>query len=130
MCSEVESKDFSKGRKDDVQAEPISSHSEPSSLVKDDNVAVCLKLLLHPDANIKDVLVAVALRNTLVHIRPLTDAKLFWLSHLVDFLTLIDYEIPGYEMPIVKIDLHVHLTSLLVGYNHSVVVPHSPMQLR
>ncbi|KAI1732177.1 autophagy-related protein 2 like protein B [Ditylenchus destructor] len=120
---------FASRAKDDLHAEPVPKE-EPCTLVNDDNFAVSLKIVLSPDDNMKDILIALALRNTLIHLKPFTDAKLFWGNQFADFFNVIDYGVPGYVLPIVKINLHVHLTSILLGYNHSSVVSSSPMQLR
>uniref|UniRef100_A0A915ELE5 Autophagy-related protein 2 n=1 Tax=Ditylenchus dipsaci TaxID=166011 RepID=A0A915ELE5_9BILA len=120
---------FALKHKDDVHAEAVPK-DEPCSVVSDDNFAVSLKILVNPEENMKDILVALALRNTIIHLKPFTDSKMFWANQFTDFFNVIDYEVPGYVIPIVKVNLHIHLTSILLGYNHSSVLENSPMQLR
>ena len=73
---------------------------------------------------------AAALRNSLVHIRPFIDKDMFWAVQFNNFFVVNDYGIPGYVLPTVKTDNHIHLTNVLVGYDHSEIIVDSPIQIR
>lgn len=113
----------------DLHVEAVPD-DEPCSTVEDDNFAVSLRISLNPDENLKDILLALAVRNTLVYFRPFNNSRMYWIDQFANFFNVLDYGVPGYVLPVVKMDLHVHLTSVLFGYDHSSVMPNSPMQLR
>lgn len=56
--------------------------------------------------------------------------KMLWIEQFSKFFNMKDYDVPGYTPPEVKINLHVNLKSILLGYFHSSVVSNSSMQLR
>lgn len=76
------------------------------------------------------MLVSISLRNTLLHVKPFTQIKMLWVEQFSKFLTMKEYEVPGYIPPEVKINLHINLRSILFGYSHSFIVPKSLILLR
>ena len=78
----------------------------------------------------QDIIVALAVRNTLIHFRPFRNPNHFWVQQFADFFNVVDYDVPGYVWPKTMIGLHLHLTSCLFGYDHSSVVENSPLKLR
>uniref|UniRef100_A0A914GZH6 Autophagy-related protein 2 n=1 Tax=Globodera rostochiensis TaxID=31243 RepID=A0A914GZH6_GLORO len=99
--------------------------------VDDDNFAIALKMQFYPEPeNTKDIFVAFGLRNSLVHLRPFSNSRYFWVSQFANFFTVSDYGVPGYVLPKVEANLHIHLESVFVGYDHSSITPSSPFQLR
>ena len=109
----------------------------------DDNFVFSAKLFYQEEDNTKvlhfclflykyfqDILLAFGVRNSLVHFRPCEKPALFWVSQFADFFAVADYGVIGYVPPKIKVDLRVHLTNALLGYDHSTIVANSPYQLR
>ncbi|CAD6188733.1 unnamed protein product [Caenorhabditis auriculariae] len=126
----LEAKDFGKWTKEETQAEFINTNDELSSGSLEDSIGVALHLHSRPDINVKDVLLSVALRNTLLHARPFGDVGQFWASQIAELFTLTDYAIPGYELPLITTDVHFNLENAVIGYNHVWVKPESKTKFR
>lgn len=80
--------------------------------------------------HLQNVLLAVGIRNSILHVTPFRDAGHFWVNQLIDFFNVVDYIVPGYELPEVTTQLHIHLASSLLAYDHCIVKPNSPLKLR
>ncbi|KAL3071887.1 hypothetical protein niasHT_031078 [Heterodera trifolii] len=100
--------------------------------VEDNNLAIALKMHYQPEPkHTKNILVAFGLRNSLIHLRPFASTRFFWVSQFANFFTVPDYDgVPGYVLPKVEANMHVHLQSVFVGYDHCLTTPSSPFQLR
>ena len=64
------------------------------------------------DQNVKDLLLAIAVRNTTIKIKPFRDSGHLWATQLVDLFTLRDYDIPGYELPLVTVSYRLNFNIL------------------
>ncbi|CAJ0609902.1 unnamed protein product [Cylicocyclus nassatus] len=122
--------DFGKWSRDDTQMETIPSGDEFCSQRTEDAVGVAIYLCERPGQNIKDVLLAIAVRNSCIQLRPFKNLKETWALQLADLFTLQDYPIPGYELPIVTTDLHIHLDNVVLAYDHAWTKPDSDVRLR
>uniref|UniRef100_A0A915BPE2 Autophagy-related protein 2 n=2 Tax=Parascaris univalens TaxID=6257 RepID=A0A915BPE2_PARUN len=129
---DVREKNFARRSKEDVRAAPAceSSTGELCQLVADDNFAVAFRIDFHFVENVKNVLLAVGIRNSILHVTPFRDAGHFWVNQLIDFFNVVDYIVPGYELPEMTTQLHIHLASSLLAYDHCCVKPNSPLKLR
>ncbi|VDM79498.1 unnamed protein product, partial [Strongylus vulgaris] len=99
----VNQPDFGKWSKDDTQMDSIPTGDEFCSQSSDDAVGVAVFLCERPGQNIKDVLLAIAIRNSCLQVRPFSNLKETWALQLADLFTLQDYPIPGYELPVVTV---------------------------
>ncbi|VDK56626.1 unnamed protein product [Cylicostephanus goldi] len=122
--------DFGKWSRDDTQMETIPPGDEFCSQRTEDAVGVAIYLCERPGQNIKDVLLAIAVRNSCIQLRPFKSLKETWALQLADLFTLQDYPIPGYELPIVTTDLHIHLDNVVLAYDHAWTKPDSDIRLR
>ncbi|RCN53519.1 ATG protein [Ancylostoma caninum] len=130
MPKVVNQPDFGKWSRDDTQMDSIPSGDEFSTQSPDDAVGVAIFLCERPGQNIKDVLLAIAVRNTSLQVRPFSNLKETWAFQLADLFTLQDYPIPGYELPVVTTDLHIHLDNVILAYDHVWTNPESDLRLR
>ncbi|KIH67559.1 ATG protein [Ancylostoma duodenale] len=130
MPKVVNQPDFGKWSRDDTQMDSIPSGDEFSTQSSDDAVGVAIFLCERPGQNIKDVLLAIAVRNTSLQVRPFSNLKETWAFQLADLFTLQDYPIPGYELPVVTTDLHIHLDNVVLAYDHVWTNPESDLRLR
>ncbi|VDM61936.1 unnamed protein product [Angiostrongylus costaricensis] len=130
MPKVVNQADFGKWNRDDTQMNSIPVGDEFRSQSADDAIGVAIYLCERPGQNIKDVLLAIAVRNSIVQLRPFRNSKETWMFQLADFLTLQDYPIPGYDLPMVTTDLHVHLDNVVLAYDHAWTNPESDVRLR
>ncbi|VDO44022.1 unnamed protein product [Haemonchus placei] len=126
----VNQADFGKWSRDDTQMDTIPSTDEFSSQCTDDSVGVAIYLCERLGQNIKDVLLAIAVRSTCVQLRPFRSSKETWMYQLAELFALQDYPIPGYELPVVTTDLHIHLDNVVLAYDHSWICPDSDIRLR
>ncbi|XGW33403.1 hypothetical protein V3C99_017658 [Haemonchus contortus] len=130
MPKVVNQADFGKWSRDDTQMDTIPSTDEFSSQCTDDSVGVAIYLCERLGQNIKDVLLAIAVRSTCVQMRPFRSSKETWMYQLAELFALQDYPIPGYELPVVTTDLHIHLDNVVLAYDHSWICPDSDIRLR
>ncbi|WKY16337.1 hypothetical protein Q1695_001199 [Nippostrongylus brasiliensis] len=130
MPKVINQADFGKWSRDDTQMNSFSSDNEFCSQSTDDAVGVAIFLCERPGQNIKDVLLAVAVRNTCLQLRPFRQSKDTWMFQLANLFTLQDYPIPGYELPVVTTDLHIHLDNVVLAYDHVWTNPESDIRLR
>ncbi|KAK6060465.1 hypothetical protein COOONC_01874, partial [Cooperia oncophora] len=126
----VNQADFGKWSRDDTQMDSVPSTDEFSSQTTDDAVGVAIYLCERLGQNIKDVLLAIAVRNTCVQLRPFRSSKETWMFQLAELFALQDYPIPGYELPVVTTDLHIHLDNVVLAYDHVWTNPESDIRLR
>uniref|UniRef100_A0A914VF89 Autophagy-related protein 2 n=1 Tax=Plectus sambesii TaxID=2011161 RepID=A0A914VF89_9BILA len=129
-ANDVAAENFARAAKGDLKAEPTPENVALCKLVEDDNVAVALRIALRPKDNAKDILAAIGIRNTTVHMHPFAEPGHFWITQLIDFFDVPDYPIAGYELPKITTELHVHAMSSTVSYDHSCVKAGSPLKLR
>ncbi|KAK5976929.1 hypothetical protein GCK32_001582 [Trichostrongylus colubriformis] len=130
MPKVVNQADFGKWSRDDTQMDSVLSTDEFSSQSTDDSVGVAIYLCERLGQNIKDVLLAIAVRNTSVQLRPFRSSKETWAFQLAELFALQDYPIPGYELPVVTTDLHIHLDNVILAYDHMWTNPESDIRLR
>ncbi|CAI2357338.1 unnamed protein product [Caenorhabditis sp. 36 PRJEB53466] len=130
MPNVISMKDFGRWGKDLTQLEYVPLDDELSSGSTEDAFAVALHMHFKPEQNVKDVLLGLALRNSLLQVKPFKNWGEFWITQLADLFTLQDYAIPGYELPAVSTDLHICFENALLGYDHSWVNPKSKLKLR
>lgn len=76
------------------------------------------------------MLLALALRNTMLQLRPFSDKDTFWVLQFMNFFDVVDFGVPGYVLPQLKVDLHIHLTNVLLNYDHSNIISYSLVQLQ
>ncbi|OZC09259.1 hypothetical protein X798_03803 [Onchocerca flexuosa] len=76
------------------------------------------------------MLVGVGIRNTTLHLKPYEIAEEFWINQLISFFDIVDYGIPGYELPQITTELHMHFSSSLLAYEHYFENPSPPISLR
>ncbi|CAP30179.1 Protein CBR-ATG-2 [Caenorhabditis briggsae] len=126
----ITAKDFGKWSKDFNQLEHVPPTDELSSGSTEDAFAVALHMSFKPDINVKDVLLGIAIRNSLLQARPIKNWGAFWITQLADLFTLQDYAIPGYVLPTITTDLHICLENDIIGYDHSWIIPSSKLKLR
>lgn len=96
----------------------------------EDNLAVAMKIFNNLEDNQRNITLAISVRNTLLHYRPVLNPIHYWPHQFANFFDLVDYGVPGYEWPQLVMDLHVQLKNTTFNYDHSTVVPDSPMVLR
>ncbi|KAK6110251.1 ATG C terminal domain family protein [Brugia pahangi] len=123
-------KDFAHHFKEGMQAEPIVDEEICFLEEEEDNFAIAIRIDFHFDENLKNVLVGVGIRNTLLHLKPYTNAEQFWINQLINFFDIVDYGIPGYEVPQTTTELHMHFASSLLAYQHHFENPSPPLSLR
>lgn len=66
----------------------------------------------------------------MVHIKPIADFNLHWAKQFSNFFDVQNYDVPGYALPVLKMDLNIHMENLLLAYDHSSIIESSPMELR
>lgn len=76
------------------------------------------------------MLVGVGIRNTMLRLKPCTNAEQFWINQLISFFDIVDYGIPGYEVPQIMTELHMHFSSSLLAYEHNFKNSSPPLSLR
>uniref|UniRef100_A0AAF5PGR6 Autophagy-related protein 2 n=2 Tax=Wuchereria bancrofti TaxID=6293 RepID=A0AAF5PGR6_WUCBA len=123
-------KDFAHHFKEGMQAEPIVNEEICFLEEEEDNFAIAIRIDFHFAENLKNVLVGVGVRNTLLHLKPYTNAEQFWINQLINFFNIVDYGIPGYEVPQTTTELHMHFSSSLLAYQHYFENPSPPLSLR
>ncbi|KAI6171646.1 Autophagy-related protein 2 [Aphelenchoides besseyi] len=144
FASDVKDANFCGTRhRSDLQAEPnkedytppvdqymanASERHHSGGQMDEDALAVGLKI--HSTEGSRKITVAVALRNTLIHLKPVLNPAHHWSQQFVSFFSLVDYEVPGYVWPKMELDAHIQLQNLAIGYDHCNVVPESPMIVR
>jgi hypothetical protein len=89
-----------------------------------------MKIFNNLEDNQRNITLAFSVRNTLLHYRPVLNPIHYWPQQFANFFDLVDYGVPGYEWPQLVMDLHVQLKNTTFNYDHSTVVPDSPMVLR
>lgn len=70
------------------------------------------------------------LQDTMVYIKPFANVNLHWVKQFSNFFDVQNYDVPGYALPVLKMDLNLHLENVLFAYDHSSIVANSPMELR
>ncbi|VDN29829.1 unnamed protein product [Cylicostephanus goldi] len=76
------------------------------------------------------MLLAIALRDICLQIRPFQNPEETWVSRLTHLFKLQNYSSRGNEPPTVKTELHTHLDNVLLAYDHAWTKPDSSVQLR
>lgn len=79
---------------------------------------------------LQNMLVGVGIRNTMLHLKPYANAEQFWINQLINFFDIVDYGIPGYEIPRTTTELHIHFSSSMLAYEHYFENPSPPLSLR
>ncbi|KAK5964964.1 hypothetical protein GCK32_006591 [Trichostrongylus colubriformis] len=130
MPKVVNQADFGKWSRDDTRMDSLLCTDEFSSQSTDDSVGVAVYLCERLGQNIKDVLLAIAVRNTSVQLRPFRSSKETWVFQLAELFALQVYPVPGYELPVVTTDLHIHLDNVILAYDHMWTNPESNIRLR
>ncbi|VDL71480.1 unnamed protein product [Nippostrongylus brasiliensis] len=119
---------------DDCEEERFSSTTMSNGYDKNKSHALSLLLNVKKGTMLmctnEDVLLAVAVRNTCLQLRPFRQSKDTWMFQLANLFTLQDYPIPGYELPVVTTDLHIHLDNVVLAYDHVWTNPESDIRLR
>ncbi|CAB3410304.1 unnamed protein product [Caenorhabditis bovis] len=128
--SDITSYMFGRYKKEFTQMEPLPYEDEHFSGAKDDSLAIALHMHARPEINVKDVLLAINLRASIIHVKPVPDHGLLWVSQLAELFTLRDYSIPGYELPEVTTDFHMCLENSIAYYDHKHVNPKSTLKVR
>jgi hypothetical protein len=62
--------------------------------------------------------------------RPFVDPGHLWITQLIELFDLVDYPIEGYQLPKITTELHVHVSSCMIAYDHCNVKPESPLKIR
>uniref|UniRef100_A0A915PI46 Autophagy-related protein 2 n=1 Tax=Setaria digitata TaxID=48799 RepID=A0A915PI46_9BILA len=122
-------KDFAEHFKQGIQAEPIVDE-EICLLEEEDNFAIAVRTDFHFSENFKNMLVGIGIRNTMLHLRPCRNSEQFWINQMISFFDVEDYGIPGYEVPQITTELHMHLSSSLLAYEHYFENPSPSLSLR
>uniref|UniRef100_A0A8R1XUQ5 Autophagy-related protein 2 n=1 Tax=Onchocerca volvulus TaxID=6282 RepID=A0A8R1XUQ5_ONCVO len=122
-------RDFAQHFKEGIQAEPVIDE-EICFLEEEDNFAVAIRIDFHFSENFKNMLVGIGIRNTTLHLKPSENAEEFWINQLISFFDIDDYGILGYEVPQITTELHMHLSSSLLAYEHYFENPSPPISLR
>ncbi|CAD5224874.1 unnamed protein product [Bursaphelenchus xylophilus] len=120
---------FCTRRSTDTHVEPLQV-TEPLQPDENDSLAVALKIHQIPEDNIRKIVVAFAVRNSTVRLRPTINPKHHFSQQFTDFFVLRDYGVPGYEWPKVSMGIHLNVSNVVLAYDHADVVPESPMILR
>ncbi|KJH43951.1 hypothetical protein DICVIV_10035 [Dictyocaulus viviparus] len=130
MQKAVNQADFGKWTSEETQIYTIPEGDEFNSQSTDDAVGVSIFLCDRVGQNIKDVLLAIAVRNISVQLRPFSNTEETWVLQLAEFFTLQNYPIPGYDLPVVTTDLHIHFDNVVLAYDHTWTYPESDVRLR
>lgn len=130
MPKAVNQSDFGKWSRDDTQMYSIPPGDEFRTQSTDDAIGVAIYLCERTGQNVKDVLLAIAVRNSSVQLRPFNSPKETWAFQLTELFSLQDYPVPGYELPVVTTDLHIHLDNVVLAYDHVWSNPKSDIRLR
>lgn len=130
ITSTIEKDDFGRFTKDQTQVEWISPKDELSNGSEEDAIGVALHMHSRSEINVKDMLLSISLRNSLIYARPFRDAGHLWVTQISELFTLMDYDIPGYELPVVSTDLHFNTDNVILGYEHSWIKPNDKTSLR
>ncbi|CAD5218348.1 unnamed protein product [Bursaphelenchus okinawaensis] len=120
---------FCARRSADTHVEPLNA-SEPLQSDENDSLVVALKVHQVPEDNVRKIVVAFAVRNSTVHIKPSINPKHHFSQQFTDFFVLRDYGVPGYEWPKVSVGVHLNISNVCLAYDHCEVVPGSPMMAR
>ncbi|CAG9531831.1 unnamed protein product [Cercopithifilaria johnstoni] len=123
-------KDFAQHFKEGIQVEPLVDEEICFLEEEEDNFAIAVRIDFHFPENLKNVLVGVGIRNTMLHLKPHTNAEQFWINQLINFFDIVDYGIPGYEVPQITTELHMHFSSSLLAYEHYFENSSPPLSLR
>ncbi|CAD5113882.1 DgyrCDS3044 [Dimorphilus gyrociliatus] len=81
----------------------------------DNQVVVAVKICLDPTRNVKDVLTSVGIKGSTLRHRVVTSEN-WWITQLMDFLSLKDIDIYGYVPPNVVSETHIHVWNCGIDY--------------
>ncbi|KAL3981997.1 ATG C terminal domain family protein [Acanthocheilonema viteae] len=123
-------KDFAQHFKEGIQVEPVVDEEICFVEKEEDNFAIAVRIDFHFPENLKNLLVGIGIRNTMLHLKPYTNAEQFWINQLICFFDIVDYGIPGYEVPQITTELHIHFSSSMLAYEHYFENPSPPLSLR
>ncbi|CAJ0589456.1 unnamed protein product [Cylicocyclus nassatus] len=126
----VFSSNFGEWNSDEIHVYSIPADDKFSSRSDEDAVGVAMHLHELPDRVTKDLLLAIALRNICLQIRPFQNPEKTWLLCLAHFFNLQNDPSPGIEPYAVKTELHIHLDNVVLAYDHAWTKRDSNVRLR
>ena len=65
--------------------------------------------------SLQHVVVSVALKRACLH-HKMAESSHMWITQLMEFLAVDDYDVLGYPFPKVLTDLHVHIIGSAISY--------------
>ncbi|PAV90863.1 hypothetical protein WR25_01397 [Diploscapter pachys] len=123
-------KEFGSWPQAETKVATIAEEDEFYSDSVNDALGVALHLHSRTNENVKDVILAVNVRNTVLTAKPWKDVGHFWATQLAELFTLTDWEIPGYELPRVTNDVHITLENVVLAYDHKFSDSNDTIRLR
>ncbi|VDM95918.1 unnamed protein product [Thelazia callipaeda] len=123
-------KDFAQHCEEGIQAEPITDEEICLLEKEEDNFAIAVRIDYNFPENIKNMLVGVGIRNTMLHLQPWESVEQFWINQVIRFFNIPDYGILDCKIPQAATELHVHFSSSLLVYEHYFSNQLHPLSLR
>uniref|UniRef100_A0A7E4VTY4 Autophagy-related protein 2 n=1 Tax=Panagrellus redivivus TaxID=6233 RepID=A0A7E4VTY4_PANRE len=124
--TDVTDKEFIRIRASDVIAEQDKNYSRSKHAV-----AIAIKVKPFTDLltcmQQKTVTFALSAQDTMVHFRPFTHLSRFWVTQLASFF---DIFVNGKSNPDIIVKPNIHLSNIVIDYDHKLVVAGSPMSLK
>ncbi|TMS36037.1 hypothetical protein L596_003303 [Steinernema carpocapsae] len=132
--SDVNSQHFAtRNSRETVCIEPLGEDCPFINYLDDHRFALSMKIQCFTEDSVitrKDMLITSALQNSQYHVTLFSDPTDFWVNQLANFFTVADYEVPGYVLPEVTLQIRFNIRSALISYAHNQIRENSTLRFK